>query len=156
MEILVRDARVVESTDRGARLAEDVGHIAQEPREIVDAPGLAGVRREDALGLGGLRSLIASIPEDAADPFAALREAAAAQEGLGGAVRFLGHRRDMPALLAAADHLHVMGSSLSSTEFVDLNIEAAEAVKRVFDKHGNRKNRNKARLRFLLEALEPP
>ena len=27
----------------------------------------------------------------------------------------------------------------------------AEAVKRVFDQHGNRKNRQKARLRFLLE-----
>jgi sulfite reductase (ferredoxin) len=29
----------------------------------------------------------------------------------------------------------------------------AEAVKRVFDKHGNRKNRNKARLRFLVEKI---
>lgn len=33
-------------------------------------------------------------------------------------------------MLETADHLHVMGSSLSSAEFVDLNIEAAEAVKR--------------------------
>jgi sulfite reductase (ferredoxin) len=29
----------------------------------------------------------------------------------------------------------------------------AEAVKRVFDKHGNRKNRNKARLRFLIDKI---
>ncbi|HPD13941.1 MAG TPA: sulfurtransferase TusA family protein [Planctomycetota bacterium] len=29
----------------------------------------------------------------------------------------------------------------------------AEAVKRVFDKHGNRKNRNRARLRFVLEQI---
>ena len=29
----------------------------------------------------------------------------------------------------------------------------AEAVKRVFDRHGNRKNRNKARLRFLIEQI---
>ena len=29
----------------------------------------------------------------------------------------------------------------------------AEAVKRVFDKHGNRKNRNRARLRFLIEQI---
>jgi len=29
----------------------------------------------------------------------------------------------------------------------------AEAVKRVFDKHGNRKNRHKARLRFLIEKI---
>ena len=29
----------------------------------------------------------------------------------------------------------------------------AEAVKRVFDQHGNRKNRNKARLRFLIEQI---
>lgn len=29
----------------------------------------------------------------------------------------------------------------------------AEAVKRVFDKHGNRKNRNRARLRFVLEQV---
>ena len=29
----------------------------------------------------------------------------------------------------------------------------AEAVKRVFDQHGNRKNRNRARLRFLLELI---
>ncbi|MDJ1009532.1 MAG: sugar kinase [Paracoccaceae bacterium] len=33
------------------------------------------------------------------------------------------------ALLAEADHLHVMGSSLSSPDFVALNIEAAEAVR---------------------------
>ncbi len=33
------------------------------------------------------------------------------------------------ALLASADHLHVMGSSLSSAEFVALNLEAAEAIK---------------------------
>ncbi len=32
-------------------------------------------------------------------------------------------------LLASADHLHVMGSSLSSAEFVDLNLEATEAIK---------------------------
>ena len=32
-------------------------------------------------------------------------------------------------LLDSADHLHVMGSSLSSGEFVDLNVETAEAVK---------------------------
>lgn len=32
-------------------------------------------------------------------------------------------------LLASADHLHVMGSSLSSNEFVNLNLEAAEAIK---------------------------
>ncbi len=31
----------------------------------------------------------------------------------------------------------------------------AEAVKRVFDRHGNRKNRQKARLRFLLEQIGP-
>jgi len=30
---------------------------------------------------------------------------------------------------------------------------AAEAVKRVFDKHGNRKNKHKARLRFLVERI---
>jgi tagatose kinase len=34
------------------------------------------------------------------------------------------------ALLDGADHLHVMGSSLSSPEFVRLNLEVAEAVKR--------------------------
>jgi sugar/nucleoside kinase (ribokinase family) len=33
------------------------------------------------------------------------------------------------ALLKAADHLHVMGSSLSSPEFVDLNLQAAEVIK---------------------------
>lgn len=33
------------------------------------------------------------------------------------------------ALLDAADHLHVMGSSLSGPEFVRLNLEAARAVK---------------------------
>lgn len=33
------------------------------------------------------------------------------------------------AVLEQADHLHVMGSSLSSAEFVALNLEAAEAVK---------------------------
>ncbi len=32
-------------------------------------------------------------------------------------------------LLEQADHLHVMGSSLSSAEFVDLNVKAAAAVK---------------------------
>ena len=32
----------------------------------------------------------------------------------------------------------------------------AEAVKRVFDQHGNRKNRNKARLRFLIEQIGLP
>jgi sulfite reductase (ferredoxin) len=31
----------------------------------------------------------------------------------------------------------------------------AEAVKRVFDKHGNRKNKHKARLRYLVEAIGP-
>ncbi len=34
--------------------------------------------------------------------------------------------------------------------------EVAEAVKRVFDQHGNRKNRNKARLRFLIEQIGLP
>jgi tagatose kinase len=33
------------------------------------------------------------------------------------------------AVLEQADHLHVMGSSLSSAEFIALNIETAEAVK---------------------------
>lgn len=33
------------------------------------------------------------------------------------------------SLLGSADHLHVMGSSLSSAEFADLNIQTAEAVK---------------------------
>lgn len=32
-------------------------------------------------------------------------------------------------------------------------VKVAEAVKRVFDKHGNRKNRHRARLRFLIEDL---
>jgi sulfite reductase (ferredoxin) len=32
-------------------------------------------------------------------------------------------------------------------------VKVAEAVKRVFDKHGNRKNRHRARLRFLVEDL---
>lgn len=32
-------------------------------------------------------------------------------------------------LLDTADHLHVMGSSLSSSEFVDLNVKSAEAIK---------------------------
>jgi len=32
-------------------------------------------------------------------------------------------------VLDSADHLHVMGSSLSSAEFVDLNLQTAEAVK---------------------------
>jgi sulfite reductase (ferredoxin) len=32
----------------------------------------------------------------------------------------------------------------------------AEAVKRVFDKHGNRRNRNKARLRFLIQEIGLP
>lgn len=32
-------------------------------------------------------------------------------------------------LLSSADHLHVMGSSLSSAAFVDVNLEAAEAIK---------------------------
>ena len=32
-------------------------------------------------------------------------------------------------LLKAADHLHVMGSSLSTSEFIDLNIETAKAVR---------------------------
>ncbi len=40
-------------------------------------------------------------------------------------------------------------------EFVpaDQVSHVAEAVKRVFDKHGNRKNRHKARLRFLLDSI---
>ena len=33
------------------------------------------------------------------------------------------------ALLASADHLHVMGSSLSSPEFVDLNLDTAASVR---------------------------
>jgi sulfite reductase (ferredoxin) len=32
-------------------------------------------------------------------------------------------------------------------------VAIAEAIKRVFDKHGNRKNRHHARLRFLLEDI---
>lgn len=32
----------------------------------------------------------------------------------------------------------------------------AEAIKRVFDKHGNRKNRNRARIRFLIENIGLP
>lgn len=35
---------------------------------------------------------------------------------------------DVEALLRKVDHLHVMGSSLSSPEFVDLNLRAAESV----------------------------
>jgi len=36
---------------------------------------------------------------------------------------------------------------------VDEACQVAEAVKRVFDRHGNRKNRHRARLRFLIEDL---
>ena len=43
-----------------------------------------------------------------------------------------GHLRMTPGvkkLLEKADHLHIMGSSLSSADFVNLNVETAEAVK---------------------------
>lgn len=36
---------------------------------------------------------------------------------------------DVSKVLDEADHIHVMGSSLSSTEFVTANVEAADAVK---------------------------
>lgn len=40
------------------------------------------------------------------------------------------HETDaVAALLDAADHLHVMGSSLSSPEFVELNLQAAGAIR---------------------------
>ena len=44
-----------------------------------------------------------------------------------------GHLPDTEAVrrvIAATDHLHIMGTSLSSMEFVTRNIEAAKAVKR--------------------------
>ena len=43
-------------------------------------------------------------------------------------------------------------------EFVPVSevFRVAEAVKRVFDQHGNRKNRNRARLRFLIQEIGLP
>ncbi len=41
----------------------------------------------------------------------------------------LPHTPAVEALLASADHFHVMGSSLSSPEIVDFNVAAAKAIK---------------------------
>lgn len=45
------------------------------------------------------------------------------------------------------------GQLLETFVAADRIHRVAEAVKRVFDKHGNRKNRNRARLRFLIEEI---
>ncbi|WP_206456282.1 tagatose kinase [Aurantimonas marina] len=42
---------------------------------------------------------------------------------------FLQHSDTMEATLSSADHFHVMGSSLSSREFVELNVKSALSVK---------------------------
>jgi sulfite reductase (ferredoxin) len=54
-----------------------------------------------------------------------------------------------------------MGSSARVADLLESFVPAeeaprvAEAIKRVFDQHGNRRNRHKARLRFLVEQIGP-